>query len=34
VIDFKDNSKKEDVCEFFEEIRLQNPEKEIVLIPM
>lgn len=32
VIDFKDNSKKEDVCEFFEEIRLQNPEKEIVLI--
>jgi putative transposase len=32
VINFKDHSKKEDVCEFFEEIRLQNPEKEIVLI--
>jgi putative transposase len=32
VIDFKDHSKKEDVCEFFREIRLHNPEKEIVLI--
>ena len=32
VIDFKDNSKKEDVCEFFREIRFHNPNKEIVLI--
>ena len=32
VIDFKDHSKKEDVCEFFKDIRLQNPEKEIVLV--
>lgn len=32
VIDFKDHSKKEDVCEFFREIRFHNPEKEIVLI--
>ena len=32
VIDFKDHSKKEDVCDFFREIRLCNPEKQIVLI--
>ncbi len=32
VIDFKDHSKKEDVCEFFREIRLHNPDKNIVLI--
>jgi transposase len=32
VIDFKDHSKKEDVCEFLREIRFHNPEKEIVLI--
>jgi putative transposase len=32
VIDFKDHSKKEDVCEFFREIRFNNPEGEIVLI--
>jgi putative transposase len=32
VIDFKDHSKKEDVCEFFREIRSNNPEGDIVLI--
>ena len=32
VIDFKEHSKKEDVCDFLREIRLRNPEKEIVLI--
>lgn len=32
VIDFKEHSKKEDVCDFFREIRFHNPEKEIVLI--
>jgi putative transposase len=32
VIDFKDHSKKEDVCEFFREIRLHNLDKDIVLI--
>ena len=32
VIDFKEHSKKEDVCDFFREIRLNNPENEIVLI--
>jgi transposase len=32
VIDFKDHSKKEDVCEFFREIRSHNPEGDIVLI--
>lgn len=32
VIDFKNHSTKEDVCEFFKEIRLLNPENEIVLI--
>jgi putative transposase len=32
VIDFKEHSKKEDVCEFFREIRCNNPNDEIVLI--
>lgn len=32
VIDFKEHSKKEDVCYFFKEIRFRNPEKEIVVI--
>jgi transposase len=32
VIDFKDHSRKEDVCEFFRDIRLHNPEKDIVLV--
>lgn len=32
VIDFKDHSRTEDVCEFFREIRLNNPAGEIVLI--
>jgi putative transposase len=32
VIDFKENSKKEDVSEFLETIRQKNPGKKIVLI--
>lgn len=32
VIDFKERSKKECVCEFFDEIRLKNPVKNIVVI--
>jgi putative transposase len=32
VIDFKDNSKKEDVCEFFREIRFHNLDKDIVIV--
>jgi putative transposase len=32
VIDFKEHSKKEDVCEFLREIRNNNPKREIVLI--
>lgn len=32
VIDFKENSKKESVCEFFELIREKNPRKNIILI--
>lgn len=32
VIDFKEHSKKEDVCDFLRTIRLRNPAKEIVLI--
>lgn len=32
VIDFKEHSKKEDVCDFFRDIRFRNPEKEIVVI--
>ncbi|HHI01121.1 MAG TPA: IS630 family transposase [Thermococcus litoralis] len=32
VLDFKENSKKESVCEFLEEIRNRNPEKTIVIV--
>ena len=32
VIDFKENSKKEAVCEFLREIRSKNPEKRILII--
>jgi len=32
VIDFKEHSKKEDVCEFLRKIRESNPGKQIVLI--
>ena len=32
VIDFKERSKKECVCEFLDEIRLKNPVKNIVAI--
>ena len=32
VIDFKENSKKESVCEFFELMGEQNPGKDIILI--
>ncbi|OFV68425.1 MAG: transposase (ISH16) [Candidatus Syntrophoarchaeum caldarius] len=32
VVDFKENSKKESVCEFLERIRERNPEKTIVII--
>jgi len=32
VIDFKENSKKEAVCEFLEEIREANPDKPIIII--
>lgn len=32
VIDFKEHSKKEDVCEFLEYIRKDNPGKKIILI--
>lgn len=32
VIDFKDDSKKESVCEFLNEIRSKNPTKTIVII--
>ena len=31
-IDFKDNSKKESVCEFLENIRMNNPDMPIILI--
>lgn len=31
-IDFKENSKKEAVCEFLEEIRFKNPNKKIIII--
>jgi len=31
-VDFKESSKKEDVCEFLEQIRENNPDKPIVLI--
>ncbi|KXA99384.1 hypothetical protein AKJ41_05530 [candidate division MSBL1 archaeon SCGC-AAA259O05] len=32
VVEFKENSKKERVCEFFERIRKENPEEKIVMI--
>jgi transposase len=32
VVDFRDHSKKEDVCEFFRKIRFHNPKEKIVLI--
>jgi transposase len=32
VIEFKEHSKKEDVCEFLREIRFRNPEKMIIII--
>jgi transposase len=32
VVDFKENSKKESVCEFLEKIRERNPKKKIVII--
>lgn len=32
VIDFKERSKKENVCEFLDDIRLKNPIKKIVVI--
>lgn len=32
VIDFKERSKKENVCEFLDEIKLKNPMKNIVVI--
>jgi putative transposase len=32
VIDFKERSKKENVCEFLDHIRLKNPIKKIVVI--
>ncbi|KXA94163.1 hypothetical protein AKJ37_07895 [candidate division MSBL1 archaeon SCGC-AAA259I09] len=32
VVNFKKNSKKERVCEFFERIREENPEEKIVII--
>ncbi len=32
VIDFKQHSKKEDVCDFFKEIKSKNPMKNIVIV--
>lgn len=32
IIDFKEHSKKEDVCDFLEQIRRGNPDKEIIVI--
>ena len=32
VVDFKEDSKKESVCEFLEKIREKNPEKTMVII--
>ncbi len=32
VVDFKENSRKESVCEFLEETRKRNPEKPIVIV--
>lgn len=33
VVDFKENSKKESVCEFLEKIREKNPDKTIFINP-
>ncbi|HEC87377.1 MAG TPA: IS630 family transposase, partial [Thermoplasmatales archaeon] len=32
VIDFKEHSKKEDVCDFLKLVRIQNPNKHIIII--
>ncbi len=32
MVDFKENSKKESVCDFLEKIREKNPDKTIVII--
>lgn len=32
VVDFKDHSKKEDVCDFLHSIRENNPNGEIILV--
>ncbi len=32
VVEFKENSKKERICEFFEKIREENPEGKIIII--
>jgi len=32
LVDFKENSKKESVCEFLEKIREKNPDKTIVVV--
>lgn len=32
LVEFKENSKKESICEFFEEIRRENPKEEIVML--
>ena len=32
VIDFKEHSKKEDVCEFLGEIKSNNPDKNIIIV--
>jgi len=32
VVDFKEDSKKESVCEFLEKIRQKNPDKTIIII--
>ena len=32
VIDFKEHSRKEDVCEFLKEIKFRNPMKNIIVI--
>ncbi|KAF5423000.1 MAG: DDE superfamily endonuclease, partial [Candidatus Methanocomedens sp.] len=32
VIDFKENSKTESVCEFLDEIKLKNPDNKILFI--
>jgi transposase len=32
LIEFREHSKKEDVCQFLREVRYKNPEKEIIVI--